>query len=74
LFDALEMSDLFWNEVAQRRETGYQVDAVVAAAERTDFSPTARLRPGSYDPATGEAVDPPTELLDYLEYVEGGNG
>jgi hypothetical protein len=35
------MSDLFWSEVAQRRETGYRVDAVVAAAERTDFTDRA---------------------------------
>jgi hypothetical protein len=32
------MSDLFWSEVAQRRETGYRVAAVVAAAERTDVT------------------------------------
>jgi ADP-ribosylglycohydrolase len=41
LFDALDLSDLFWNEVAQRRETGYDVDTVVVAAERTDFTDRA---------------------------------
>jgi hypothetical protein len=46
LFDALDMSDLFWNEVAQRRETGYQVDAVVAAAERTDRAAAGALLEG----------------------------
>lgn len=62
------------------------MNAVVAAAERTDFTDRTAAGalldaladlprdPGSYDPATGEAVDPPTELLDYLEYVESGNG
>ncbi len=41
MFDALDLSDLFWNEVAQRRETGYDVGTVVVAAERTDFTDRA---------------------------------
>ena len=38
MHDALNMSDLFWDEVAQRRETGYDVEAAVAAAEGVDLA------------------------------------
>lgn len=41
MHDAVDMSDLFWHEVAQRRESGYRVDAVVARAEGVDFADRA---------------------------------
>jgi len=34
--DALDPSDIFWDEVDQRRETGHDVDAVVARARALD--------------------------------------
>jgi ADP-ribosylglycohydrolase len=38
MHDALDMSAMFWDEVAQRRETGYAVDQAVAAAADVDFA------------------------------------
>jgi ADP-ribosylglycohydrolase len=38
MHDALDMSAMFWDEIAQRRETGYLVDAAVAAAADVDFA------------------------------------
>jgi len=48
MFDALDLHDLFWDEVAQRRETGYVVSAAVAAAADVDFTDRA---------AAGELLD-----------------
>lgn len=45
-FEALDPSDIFWDEVAQRRETGYDVEVVVAeagAADLTDRDVARRL-------------------------------
>lgn len=41
MHDALDLSDLVWDEIAQRRETGYSVDEAVAAAKGVDFADRA---------------------------------
>jgi ADP-ribosylglycohydrolase len=38
MHDALDLHDMFWDEVAQRRETGYLVDEAVVAAADVDFA------------------------------------
>jgi ADP-ribosylglycohydrolase len=41
MHDALDMSAMFWDEIAQRRETGHDVDGAVAAAADADFTDRA---------------------------------
>jgi ADP-ribosylglycohydrolase len=41
MHDALDMSAMFWDEIAQRRETGHDVDGAVAAAADVDFTDRA---------------------------------
>ena len=41
MHDALDMSAMFWDEIAQLRETGHDVDAAVAEAADTDFGDRA---------------------------------
>jgi ADP-ribosylglycohydrolase len=38
MFDALDAEEVFWDEVAQRREAGYLVDDVVAKANAADLT------------------------------------
>jgi ADP-ribosylglycohydrolase len=37
-FDALDAAGIFWDEIAQRRETGYDIDHVLAVARTADLT------------------------------------
>jgi ADP-ribosylglycohydrolase len=74
LFDALDSAGIFWDEVTQRRESGYEVDAIVARANAAD--PGDR---GVFEELTdslGQAqrlptwrYDEPSELADILSVL-----
>ena len=71
-FDALDATGIFWDEVAQRRETGYEVEHVVAAARAADLSDrdTARAFTDDLQATTRSAGWPyeePSELVDILD-------
>ena len=70
-FDALDAAGIFWDEVAQRRETGYEIERVVAAARAADLTDrdTARaLTDALQDTARlpGWTFEEPNELDDIL--------
>ncbi|MHA6630257.1 ADP-ribosylglycohydrolase family protein [Pseudonocardia sichuanensis] len=69
-FEALDAVGIFWDEIAQRRESGYDVDAVVARAESLDLTPggakelTDALETTTRSPAW--AYEEPEGLADIL--------
>ena len=36
-FDALDAAGIFWDEIAQRRETGYDIDHVLAVTTAAEL-------------------------------------
>jgi ADP-ribosylglycohydrolase len=75
-FEALDATGIFWDEVAQRRETGYDVDTVVAEASAVDLTDrdTARALTDSLQDTTrspGWGYEEPNELEDILATFPG---